>query len=201
MTTFVDDSKNYYSYTDPLVVRNVTQRKYEAIREYMNSNKLKINGDKSHLVVMTRGDGNGNERLLGGIIHKSGSWKILISEGKGSIVKQLIARTAALKNIARNADFHTRKMVAGDLIQAKLAYLLPLFGASQEYLINRLQVQQLAAARVVAGHACYMWSTERILKTVGWLSVKQLHKYSVLLLTHRTLTTGKPQGLHNMLVT
>ena len=142
MTTFVDDSTNYYSHTDPLVVRNVTQRNYEAIREYMNSNKLKINGDKSHLVVMTRGDGNGgglaaaerrevvklgaggkvikgsvHERLLGGIIHQSGSWKMLISEGKGSIVKQLIARTAALKIIARNADFHTRKMVAGGQIE------------------------------------------------------------------------------------
>ena len=45
MTTFVDDSTNYYSHTDPLVVRNVTQRNYEAIREYMNSNKLKINGE------------------------------------------------------------------------------------------------------------------------------------------------------------
>ena len=225
MTTFVDDSTNYFGHKDPHVVRDVTQKNYNSINNYMNSNKLKINGDKSHLIIMTRGDrvgggeaaaerravvtieaggkvikGSEQERLLGGIIHKSGSWKMFIREGKGSIVKQLITRTSALKIIARNADFKTRLMVAGGLIQAKLAYLLPLFGAAPEYLINGLQVQQLAAARVVVGHACYMWSSEKILRAVGWLSVKQLHQYSVILLTHRILTTGRPRGLHAMLV-
>ena len=225
MTTFVDDSTNYFGHRDPKVVQMVTQKNYQSIEEYMNSNKLKINGDKSHLVVMTKGDGVGGgaiaaekravitleaggkviggseqERLLGGIIHQSGSWKMFIREGKGSIVKQLISRTGALKIIAKNADFKTRLMVAGGLIQAKLAYLLPLFGAAPEYLIHGLQVQQLAAARVVIGHACYMWSTERILRSVGWLSVKQLHQYSVILLTHRIITTGRPRGLHAMII-
>ena len=45
-----------------------------------------------------------------------------------------------------------------------------------------------------------MWSTEKILRAVGWLSVRQLHKYSVLLLTHRVITTKKPERLHAMLV-
>ena len=80
-------------------------------------------------------------------------------------------------------------------------YLLPLFGAAPDYLINSLQVQQLAAARVVVGHACYMWSTEKILQAVGWLSVRQLHKYSLLLLTHRAITTKKPEGLYAMFET
>ena len=140
------------------------------------------------------------ERLLGGIIHQTGSWRQFIRDGKESIVKQLSTRIGAMKKIARNADFKTRQMVAGGLIQAKLAYLLPLFGAAPEYLLNGLQVQQLAAARVVVGHACFRWSTERILQAVGWLSVKQLHQYSVLLLTHRIITTGKPRGLHSVLV-
>ena len=226
MTTFVNDSTNYFGHEDPNVVKIVTQRNYETISDYMNSNNLKINGDKSYLVVMTRGDGIGggtaaaerrgvvtleaggkvirasvHQRLLGGIIHQIGAWKMFIMEGKGSIMKQLTARTAALKIISKNADFKTRKMVAGGLIQAKLAYLLPLFGAAPENPINGLQVQQLADARVVFGHACFMLSTSRILRAVGWLSVKQLHKYSVLLLTHRAITTRKPQGLHKMLVT
>ena len=94
----------------------------------------------------------------------------------------------------------TRLMVAGGLVQAKLTYLLPLFGAAPAYLINTLQVQQLAAARVVLGYKCYRWSTEQMLSAVGWLSVKQLHQYSEVLLTHRVVTTGRPRGLHAMLV-
>jgi hypothetical protein len=225
MTTFVDDSTNYYGHRDPEVVKQVTQRNYDKIENYMHTNRLKINGDKSHLLVLTKGDGMGGgiaaaqrravvtleaggkvisaseqETLLGGIIHQNGIWRMMIRDGKGSIRKQLTSRIGALKIIARNADFKTRLSVANGLIQAKLTYLLPLFGAAPAYLMNTLQVQQLAAARVIMGHACFKWSTERLLQAVGWLSVKQLHQYSVLMLTHRVITTGRPRGLHGVLV-
>ena len=45
----------------------------------------------------------------------------------------------------------TRKIVAGGLVQSKLQYLLPLFGAAPDYLMKGLQVQQMAAARAVIG--------------------------------------------------
>ena len=46
---------------------------------------------------------------------------------------------------------NTRKIVAVGLVQSKLQYLLPLFGAAPEYLLKGLQVQQMAAARAVVG--------------------------------------------------
>jgi hypothetical protein len=55
MTTFVDDSTSYYGHMDPLMVKEVTQKNYEATETYMHSNKLKINGDKSYLIVLTKG--------------------------------------------------------------------------------------------------------------------------------------------------
>jgi hypothetical protein len=225
MTTFVDDSTSYYGHIDPKVVKDVTQRNYKATEEFMNCNKLKINGDKSHLLVLTKGDGvaggkaaaerretvtieaggktimgSESERLLGGIIHQSGNWRMMIRDGKGSLSKQLAVRIGALKIISKNADQKTRLMVAGGLVQAKLAYLLPLFGGAPSYLINILQVQQLAAARVVLGYKCVRWSTEKMLSAVGWLSVRQLHQYSVIMLTHRVVTSGRPRGLHALLV-
>jgi hypothetical protein len=124
----------------------------------------------------------------------------MVRDGKCSVRKQLATRIGALKIVAKNADFNTRKMVANGLVQAKLTYLLPLFGAAPDYLVKGLQVQQLAAARVIIGHSCFRWSTERILRAVGWLSVRQLHMYSVLMLTHRVVTTGRPRGLHSILV-
>ena len=225
MVTFVDDSTNYFGHKDPQIVKAVTQRNYDTIENYMNANLLKINGDKTHLLILTKGDGTAGgvaaeqrreainvqaggkvirgsefETLLGGIVHQSGNWRMMIRDGKGSVTKQLATRIGALKIISKNADFKTRLMVAGGLVQAKLTYLLPLFGAAPGYLLNTLQVQQLAAARVVLGYRCYRWSTERMLNTVGWLSVKQLHHYSVMMLTHKIVTTGKPRGLHSLLV-
>ena len=225
MATFVDDSTSYFGHADPLVVKEVTQRNYNATENYMHSNKLKINGEKSHLLVLTKGDsvaggaaaaqrrevvtleaggklikGSEHERLLGAIVHQNGNWRMMIRDGKRSITKQLACRIGALKIIAKNADKQTRLMVAGGLVQAKLAYLLSLFGAAPSYLINALQVQQLAAARVVLGHRCLRWSTEKMLDAVGWLSVRQLHQYSVIMLTHRVVTTGRPRGMHAIIV-
>ena len=225
MTTFVDDSTSYFGHKDPIIVKNITQKNYEATELYMHRNNLKINGDKTHMIVMTKGDSVGGgvaaaerrevvtllaggkviegseyERLLGGIIHHSGNWRRMIRDGKGSVTKQMATRIAALKIMSRNAEPKTKLMLAGGIVQAKLTYLLPLFGAAPAYLINALQVQQLAAARVVLGYKCYRWSTEKILNAVGWLSVRQLHQYSVFLLTHRIITTGRPRGLHSVLV-
>ena len=97
---------------------------------------------------------------------------------KGFVMKQLTIKINALKIIGKNANFRTRLMLAGRLVQSKLNYLVPLFGGAPDYLIHGLHVQQLTAARAIIGHKCYMWSTQKILDRVEWLSVKQLHLLS-----------------------
>ena len=52
MVTFVDDATSYYAHHDPAEVTRVTQRNFEAIELYMNANQLKINSDKTHLLVI-----------------------------------------------------------------------------------------------------------------------------------------------------
>ena len=59
MATFVDDSTNYYGNKDPKIVREVTQKNFNSIEDYMTSNKHKSYGDKSHLLVLTKGEGQG----------------------------------------------------------------------------------------------------------------------------------------------
>ena len=56
LTTFVYDSTNYFGHGGPLIVKAVTQNNYSKLEDYMNANKLKINGGKSHLMVKTKGD-------------------------------------------------------------------------------------------------------------------------------------------------
>ena len=95
----------------------------------------------------------------------------------------------------------TRKSVASGLIQSKLQYLLPLFGAAPDYLMKGLQVQQMAAARAVVGPRCLRWSNLRILSFLGWMNVKQQYTASTLMLTHKIVTTGKPVNIYRSLVT
>ena len=49
---YVDDGTYTYSHRDPNMLSTVLTSKYKVIEEYMVANKLVINADKTHLVVM-----------------------------------------------------------------------------------------------------------------------------------------------------
>ena len=80
---------------------------------------------------------------------------------------------------------------------SKLVYLITLWGSgAQQYLLRAVQVQQLAAARVVCGVGSARWSRRQLLEKVGWLSVKQLIFYHMVLQVQKTKTTGVPKDLY-----
>ena len=86
------------------------------------------------------------------------------------------------------------------IIQSKIQYLLPLYGGAPKYLIGALQVQQLKAARFVCGYSSYYWSTQKLLKTCGWLSVNQQEFYATSLLAHKISITNQPQNLSKEII-
>ena len=49
---YVDDGAYSYAHTDPVILSGVLSRKYELLEDWMNSNKLVVNPDKTHLMVM-----------------------------------------------------------------------------------------------------------------------------------------------------
>ena len=52
MVGYVDDGAYSYAHNDPAVLSHVLTYKYNKLEEWMNSNKLVINPDKTHLMVM-----------------------------------------------------------------------------------------------------------------------------------------------------
>ena len=96
--------------------------------------------------------------------------------------------------MSRNTNFDTRLMVANGAVQSKLVYLITLWGGAPQYLLRALQ--QLTAARTVCGVRSNRWSTERLLRGVGWMSVRQLIEFHTVLQTHKTLISGLPRPLY-----
>ena len=115
----------------------------------------------------------------------------MIKNERNLIVSQLSARLNGMKKL-KQADFKAKLTVATGIIQSKIQYLLPLYGGDPDYLLGAIQVQQLKAARFVCGYNSYYWSTQKLLNTCGWLSIKQQEFYSTCLLAHKISTTGLP---------
>ena len=217
MVGYVDDGAYSYASEDSTVLSNVLTYKYNKLAEWMNSNKLVINPEKTHLMVMgsrkhrnkrkdvrmVAGDHiivpTESEKLLGGILHQDLGWGLLIRDHKASLLNQLNSRMYGLRKVSRNACFNTKLMVANGVFMSKMAYLITLWGSgAHQYLLRAVQVQQLAAARVVCGVGSLRWSRRQLLEKVGWLSVKQLIFYHMVLQVQKTRTTGVPKDLYQV---
>ena len=175
----------------------------------MAANKLVINGDKTHLVVMGKNktlasrqqvfiEADGHiiqpsckEKLLGGIISQDLKWKEHLISSNQSLVPQLTSRVNGLVKVSMSAPMTTRLMVANGIFMSKLSYLIQLWGGCEQYLIRSLQVMQNRAARAVTGKT--WWTpTRRLLQDCRWLSVRQLIYYQTALQTYKILRSGKP---------
>ena len=219
MVGYVDDGAYSYAHADPTVLCEVLSRKYSLIEDWINGNKLVINPDKTHLMVMGPRkisekrsrviiqagphtiSPTVSEKLLGANLHQSLKWNDHIMDNKNSIMNQLTSRINGLKKISRNSSFKTRLMVANGVFMSKVVYLIAVWGGAQQYLINALQVQQLTAARAVCGFSSKWWSKQKLLDRLGWLSIRQLIHYNTVLQAHKTITTGKPAPLYNSIST
>ena len=214
MVGYVDDGAYSYADKDPAVLSRVLTRKYSMFEDWMNGNKLVVNQDKTHVMVMgtkkmsenrklvsmTAGDfiihPTETEKLLGGHIHQSLQWNQHLSDHKSSMLSQLTGRINGLQKIAGTATFNTRLMVANGVVMSKLVYLITVWGGAQKYLLNSLQVQQLRAARSVCGFNSLYWSKKKLLDKVHWLSVRQLIFFHTVLQAVKTIKTGTPRMLN-----
>ena len=191
------------------------------ISNFLVSNRLKLNEDKTNLMVLTSSQTrkarrragkdmdvsivttcaqirpSPTEKLLGGWIHQDLKWAEHILEGDESLVKSLSTRLSALKLIGKVADFKTRKMVADGVFMSKLVYLIPLWGGCEKYIFKSLQVIQNKAARVVA-KVDWNTPTKSLLSQCGWLSVHQLAVHQTVVLVHKILKSGQPKYLYNL---
>ena len=142
-----------------------------------------------------------SEKLLGGTLHQSLEWNHHISDNENSMVRQLTSRINGLKKISVNSTFNTRLMIANGVVMSKMVYLINLWGGAQQYLLKKLQVQQLTAARTVCGFVSFGWSKKKLLSRVGWLSIRQLVQFHTILQAHKTISTGQPRPLFNSIST
>ena len=209
---FADDSTFSKSSSDCRLLKEGIDLKYKIIMDYMHSNKLVINTDKTHLVILaTRRDHcrNGNfditlntgsevispencGKMLGCLMSSDFSWNAYLRDDEHSLYRQVITRINVLSKISKYSSFKTRKMIANGIIMSKFTYLIQLWGGCSKYLIVSLQSLQNRAARIVTGMD---WSTsvKTLLLQCGWMSLNQLTVYHSLVLVYQIKTERKPE--------
>ena len=77
MVGYVDDGAFSYAHKDPAVMSEVLTRKYSMLEDWMNGNKLVVNPDKTHVMVMGSKKMAANRRRVS---MKAGEFTITPSE-------------------------------------------------------------------------------------------------------------------------
>ena len=200
---FADDSTFSISRSDTTELNEALNAKYQTISDYMAANKLMLNADKTHVLVLTSSRQHSryanygielntgsnliqpstNEKLLGVNVSNDFTWNVHILQ----MVRNLTVKNNGLKRVCWLLDFKSRKIIANGVINSQLIYCVQLYGAASDYLIKYLQVQQNRAARTVTRLARDT-NISVLLGQVGWLSVKQLYVYHCLLLIFKKLS-------------
>ena len=132
---YADDSTYTAKGTDPDELSAKLTQKYNSLANFLTANKLKINDDKTHLLVMSTGQKrrfrdtstitintptaiitpSSVERLLGAQVHQDMHWKEHLLENDDALLKSLSKKTGAIRKIIRAASFKTRKMIGNGI--------------------------------------------------------------------------------------
>ena len=214
---YADDSTFTVTDSDPDLLSSKLSEKFKVMADYLTANKLKVNNDKTHLMLMCTSQRqrqiprdfsmlaenyvvrvSESERLLGAYIQSNMKWLDHVRNNRSSVLQSLNKRHGALKKIASAASFKSRLTIANGIFMSKLVFMIPLWAGCSDYLVKALQICQNDAARTVTKHGRYV-PVQKILKECGWWSVKQEMVYHSVLMIHKILIQKSPSYLHSRL--
>ena len=187
----------------------------QAVSQWMQGNKLKLNADKTHLMTVGTSrrlqvqvekvdvvmddcrlgeSDEQHETLLGCIIEPGLKWHKQVNH----LISKLRSRLTGLEHLRQVIPYRVRKNVTQGIFTSMLVYCLPVFGGLDKYEIESLQVMQNKAARLVT-HSPLRAHRRDIFNQIGWLTVNQLIFFHSALTVYRIRKSREPEYLNNLL--
>ncbi|XP_073702519.1 uncharacterized protein [Garra rufa] len=202
ISTRLDETSNLAKLTE--CVKNV--------KDWMTNNFLLLNSDKTEILLI--GQKNSTQNLLNCNLQLDGCTVISSTvKNLGVILDSNLSLENHISYVTKTAFFHLRNIAklrnmlpvsdAEKLVHAfmtsRLDYCNALLGGCPASSINKLQVVQNAAARVLTRSRKYDHITP-ILQSLHWLPIRFRITYKILLLTYKALNGLAPAYLTSLLL-
>ena len=209
---FVDDSSNIISFNDPSQIKSYLTNFYLLLESFYNINKLKINSDKSNLLLTYKPKfkdqlknfyfyANTDKivpknaiKILGTYIRNDTKLDAQI----GKLSGQLHNKINEIKSLTKFTNFKTRLNFLNAHVIGKLMYAIPLYMHANKELLNKLHKVITTAARAAIGNYCYKKSIKYMLNKCNWLDIDTLIQSTSLNLLHKIINTKEPAAIYDM---
>ena len=221
MSVLQDDFTKLSLYADDAnAAIKLTKNKYEnrvrirvkaaEMQRYMDSNRLKFNSEKTHLIVKTRGVNNNHNylnlemgdkvieqsetvKVLGVVIGRDEKYKEYLVDGKNSMTRFLNTRHNLLKMLSKYADLKSRKALAEGLVLSKLQYCLTIWACTNQTILHQFHVFLNSVVRTVFGVGKKRFvNMAPMYKKLKWHTMAEMIRYHDLITVHSVIKNGTP---------
>ena len=210
---YADDSTIYTSSNTSSELERVLNGELRVIERWMRLNKLVLNKEKTKCIVLgsnyslrclptlhlKMGDSEIEQvnevKLLGITVDDKLSWNKQIDQ----IVKKMGRSMGAIKHCRRHLPTFLIKQLVQALVISQIDYCSMIWSNTTESNLNRLQVAQNKAARLVL-QCSYRTSVSTMNNELAWLSVKGRLHYSLLCFTKNIITSKAPEIIYKNLL-
>ncbi|KAF7253392.1 ERI1 exoribonuclease 3 [Varanus komodoensis] len=208
---YADDTQLYLSFsTNPGEAVAVLNRCLAEVREWMRANKLKLNPDKTEVL------------LVGGLGFGEGGFDLVLNGATlplrdkvcslGVLLDPELSLEAQVTAVARNAFLQLRLInqlrpyleydclatVIHALVTSRLDFCNALYVGLPLKTVRTLQLVQNRAARLLTGMGRYAYMTP-VLRQLHWLPIEAWAQFKVLIMTYKALNGLGPGYLNERL--
>ena len=214
---YADDSQLYLSFkpTNTTTLKNTINQVTNCLNDiihWMNNNMLKLNSDKTELIVFTS-DHNANtvsdisvkvdnsEIMQSTSVRNLGAFfdsKMNMDQHVTSACRSIYAQLRQVSRIRQYMNTEATKSLINALVTSRLDYCNALLHGLPKTTINKLQLVQNNAARIISRSTRYSHITP-ILQELHWLPVQYRVNYKILTHTFKALHDQSPVYIKDML--
>ena len=211
-TNYVDDSTNIISTDDYNLLQHYINDFYKLLETYYDINKLKINADKSKILIICKQifrQHTDTIQLTASeyTIEQSDHIKILgiiytkvfdNTKQLNTIISKVNLRHNIIANILKISPIKSKMIIATSLCISIIRYGAGRMTSLNDNQITRINSLMLKISRYILGIKSFRMSTSEIFRTLGWHSYPQIIQYDSVRLIYMINNLSKPRALVNL---
>merc|ERR1712240_336849 len=209
---FVDDSTNIISTLDTKTIEQYLDKFYKLLEAVYNINKLKINKDKTELLIICKQKYRKDTKKIrmtasGHKVKQVNKAKILgytlsndLKHDKhiSTLTANINNRLYNIRKISQNSTIKARNILTKAIVIGKLNYCLPLLCNARKAEIIDLNTLITKSCRTIMGSRCPKWTNQRLLNRCNMPTIQQSINNQALNYIHRLQSIKIPTALFNM---
>ena len=210
---YVDDSNNIITTNSSDDIEAYINKYFKLVENFYNINKLKINPDKSKLMIVCkptyRSSTNSivlqTSQVVIEQVQKVKALGMYISSGLtnhanvSNIISKVNFRLSVLREVFKYAEYRTKIILMNSLVVSIFRYSCPLLIDSNAIIINKLQTLLMKCARQILGFKSYKMNTVNIMKEVKMLTVHHLIIKESIGFIHKIIFNENPKCIFKLL--